>query len=431
LEFLTKLTHLERARFNKRKILNDPVHGFITLPSDLFFDLIEHPYFQRLRRIKQLGLTHLVYPGALHTRFHHALGALHLMQQAIQVLRSKGHDISREEADGVSLAILLHDIGHGPFSHALEHSIVEGTRHEELSDLFIERLDSFCGGRLSLAREIFGDCHPRAFLHQLVAGQLDMDRLDYLTRDSFFTGVSEGVISSDRIIQMLNVHGGELVVDAKGIHSIEKFIVARRLMYWQVYLHKTVVGAEQLMIRILRRAREVAVNDPQLFATPALDRFLRHRYGIADFRNTPELLDIFAALDDFDIFTSVKVWQHHPDRVLSMLSGRLANRKLLATEILAAPPAEETLARLQEEAALHFGLLPEQASYFVFWGTLSTNAYDPQRDDILILDRDGSVHSLGESAEQINLSLLSKVMTKHYLCYPKELLPAREEGMGV
>ena len=409
---------------NKKKILNDPVHGFITLPSELFFDLIEHPYFQRLRRIKQLGLTHLVYPGALHTRFHHALGALHLMQQAIQVLRSKGHAISDEEAEGVSLAILLHDIGHGPFSHALEHSIVEGTSHEQLSDLFISRLNTFCGGRLTLASDIFRNRYPKAFLHELVASQLDMDRLDYLTRDSFFTGVSEGVISSDRIIQMLNIHDGDLVVDAKGIYSIEKFIVARRLMYWQVYFHKTVLGAEQMMIGILRRAREVAQVDQQLFATPALRQFLLNKYSIADFIADDSLLDVFACLDDFDIFTSVKVWQNHPDPILSMLCGRLANRKLLATEILSAPPPEEEMERLRHAAGERYDLGWEDTAYLVFGGEITANAYDPERDHILILYRDGSVQNIAYASEQINLTLLSKVVTKYFLCYPKELVRA-------
>lgn len=412
---------MEPTGVNKRKILNDPVHGFITLPSELFFDLIEHPYFQRLRRIKQLGLTHLVYPGALHTRFHHALGALHLMQQAILVLRSKGHTITDKEAEGVSLAILLHDIGHGPFSHALEHSIVEGTSHEELSDLFIERLDNFCGGRLSLARDIFRNRYPKTFLHKLVASQLDMDRLDYLTRDSFFTGVSEGVISSDRIIQMLNIHRDELVVDAKGVYSIEKFIVARRLMYWQVYLHKTVVGAEQLMIRILRRARELSREGEPLFATPALNHFLNNTCGISEFLSDPGLLDVFAALDDFDIFTSVKVWQGHPDPLLAMLSRRLANRKLLTTEILADAPGEEHINELRERAARIFGITKQQADFLVFSGEISTNAYDPDRDQILLLYRDGNVRSITQAAEHINVGVLGKALTKHYLCYPKEL----------
>ncbi|MBE0641933.1 MAG: HD domain-containing protein [Bacteroidales bacterium] len=413
---------------NKRKILNDPVHGFITLPSELFFDLIEHPYFQRLRRIKQLGLTHLVYPGALHTRFHHALGAMHLMQQAILVLRSKGHAISDEEAEGVLLAILLHDIGHGPFSHALEHSIVEGTSHEELSDLFIERLNTFCGGKLSMAHEIFRNRYHKSFLHKLVASQLDMDRLDYLTRDSFFTGVSEGVISSDRIIQMLNIHDDELVVDAKGIYSIEKFIVARRLMYWQVYLHKTVLGAEQLMIRILRRARELAAEEVPLFATPALTHFLTNRCGIREFYADPRLLDVFAALDDFDIFTSVKVWQDHPDPLLSMLSRRLANRKLLTTEITAIPPSEKRMDALRKQTARLFGISNKQAAFLVFSGEISTNAYDPDRDQILLLYRDGEVRSITRAAEHINIGLLSKALTKYYLCYPKELgVPTEED----
>lgn len=409
---------------NKKKILNDPVYGFISFPSELFYDLVEHKYFQRLRRIKQLGLTHLVYPGALHTRFHHALGTLHLMQMAIGVLRSKGHEISKEEAEGVSLAILLHDIGHGPFSHALEHSIVEGTQHEQLSDVFIDRLDTYCGGRLGLAREIFRDRYHKKFLHQLVASQLDMDRLDYLKRDSFFTGVSEGVISADRIIQMLNIHDDRLVVDAKGIYSIEKFIVARRLMYWQVYLHKTVLGAEQLLIHILRRARDLSSQGQALFATPPLTRFLNNTYKLQDFIEDESLLDDFASLDDFDIFTSVKVWQHHPDIILSMLCKRLVNRKLLRTVILDDAPDDAYLSQLRSECARRFSIPLPLASFLVYTGEITNSAYDAQRNHIQILYRNGQVHDLAEASEQLNISILTSLVTKHYLCYPKEVREA-------
>lgn len=409
------------AATNKKKIINDPVYGFISFPSELFFDLVEHKYFQRLRRIKQLGLTHLVYPGALHTRFHHALGALHLMQFAISTLRSKGHHISAEEAEGVSLAILLHDIGHGPFSHALENSIVKGTSHEQLSDLFIESLDGYTSGRLKLAKAIFRDQYSRGFLHELVASQLDMDRLDYLKRDSFFTGVSEGVISAERIIQMLNIHEGKLVLDAKGIYSVEKFIVARRLMYWQVYLHKTVLGAEQLLIRILIRARELAREGIDLFATPPLKRFLKHEYLFEDFLQDPSLLQDFADLDDFDIFTSVKVWQNHSDRLLSMLCHRLANRKLLRTKILDESPDRQIVEDLRQKSAVLFGLSREEAKYLVFTGSVQNNAYDDVQEHIGILYRDGEVRDLTSVSEQINISLLTKEITKHYLCFPKEM----------
>jgi len=406
---------------NKKKILNDPVYGFISFPSEIFFDLVEHRYFQRLRRIKQLGLTHLVYPGALHTRFHHALGCLHLMQLAMSVLRSKGHDITAEEEEGVCLAILLHDIGHGPFSHALESSIVSGTSHEALSDLFIDRLNGYCGGRLELAREIFRDRYPKRFLHKMVAGQLDMDRLDYLKRDSFYTGVSEGVISADRIIQMLNIAEDELVVDAKGIYSIEKFIVARRLMYWQVYLHKTVLGAEQLLIRILLRARELTSGGAELFSTPALAFFLRHRAQKVDFHEQAGWLDTFAALDDFDVLTSIKVWEDHKDPILSGLSQRLIGRRLLRTLILDEAPAAEQIERLRQHWARRTGTALAEAHWFVFGGKISNKAYDDSLEPILILYRDGRLIPLTEASEHINLGQISKPLTKYYLCYPKEL----------
>lgn len=406
---------------NKKKILNDPVYGFISFPSEIFFDLVEHRYFQRLRRIKQLGLTHLVYPGALHTRFHHALGCLHLMQLALNVLRSKGHDITAEEAEGVCLAILLHDIGHGPFSHALENSIVSGTSHEALSDLFMDRLDEHCGGKLALATAIFRDRYPKRYLHKMIAGQLDMDRLDYLKRDSFYTGVSEGVISADRIIQMLNIADDELVVDAKGIYSIEKFIIARRLMYWQVYLHKTVLGAEQLLIRILLRARELATAGEVLFATPALAYFLGNACRIEDFERQPALLDIFAALDDFDVLTSIKVWQEHKDPILANLSQRLIGRRLLRTLILDEAPSQEEIDMLRQRWAKKDGSPISEAHWFVFGGRISNKAYDENLEPIHILYRDGRRIPLTEASEHIHLGQLSQVLTKYFLCYPKEL----------
>ncbi|MFT5779037.1 MAG: HD superfamily phosphohydrolase, partial [Crocinitomicaceae bacterium] len=286
---------------NKKKIVNDPVYGFITISQEIIFDVIEHPYFQRLRRIKQLGLTHLVYPGAIHTRFHHVIGAMHLMEKAIAAIRKKGHKISEDEERAVLFAILLHDIGHGPFSHALEHDIVNGVSHEEISGFFIDRLSIEFNGELDLALQVFENKHPKKFLHQLVSSQLDMDRMDYLNRDSFFTGVSEGVIGSDRIIEMLNVVDGKLVLEEKGIYSIEKFIVARRLMYWQVYLHKTVVAAEYMLIHALRRAKELAMDGKVIFGSPPLLYFLQRTISSDDFKNKPETLDQFALLDDFDI----------------------------------------------------------------------------------------------------------------------------------
>ncbi|MFN5920755.1 MAG: HD domain-containing protein, partial [Bacteroidota bacterium] len=318
---------------NKKKIINDPVYGFVTIHSPLIYDIIEHPSFQRLRRIKQLGLSALVYPGAQHTRFQHVIGAMSLTRQAIDILRSKGIDISDEEAEAVCLATLLHDIGHGPYSHTLEHVIINNVSHEAISLAFMEALNREYSGKLALAIQIFKDEYPRRFLHQLVSGQLDMDRLDYLRRDSFYTGVQEGVIGHDRIINMLNVHEGELVIEEKGIYSIEKFLIARRLMYWQVYLHKTVIAAEAVLVKTLERATELVRNGKHLFATPAFSYFLQNRVTEHEFLNNPHLLERYSQLDDFDIFTSIKVWTTDDDPVLSRLCKQLTQRNLPAIEI--------------------------------------------------------------------------------------------------
>ena len=318
---------------NKRKIINDPIYGFITLPNDLVFDLINHPIFQRLRRIKQLGLTNLVYPGALHTRFHHAIGAMHLMTEALLVLKSKGVNITDEESEAAIIAILLHDIGHGPFSHALEHTIVKGISHEDISMMLMNELNITFKGKLTLAIKIFKGDYSKKYLHQLVSSQLDMDRLDYLKRDSFFTGVSEGVVSSDRIIKMLNVAKGELVIEAKGIYSVEKFLIARRLMYWQVYLHKTVLSAENLLVKILKRAKELSLSGTELFATPALSLFLKNNFNKKDFTSKKELLNQFVLLDDYDIMASVKVWTLSDDKILSLLCSSLIDRNLYKIEL--------------------------------------------------------------------------------------------------
>jgi HD superfamily phosphohydrolase len=318
---------------NKRKIINDPVHGFITIPDELIFDLIEHPFFQRLRRIKQLGLSHLVYPGANHTRFHHALGAMYLMVEAIDVLRSKGVDISAEEKLGATIAILLHDIGHGPFSHTLEHSLLNKIQHEEVSLLFMQRMNEEFNGRLDLAIAIFTDKYEKPFLHQLVSGQLDMDRLDYLQRDSYFTGVSEGVVGSDRIIAMLNVSNNQLVIEEKGIYSIENFIGARRIMYWQVYMHKTVVSSEFMLTSILKRAKDLYKQGMDLFASPSLKVFLKEDVTFDSFRQDDQMLLNFALIDDSDISTSIKVWQFCEDKILSKLCKDLASRHLFKTTI--------------------------------------------------------------------------------------------------
>jgi uncharacterized protein len=404
---------------NKLKIFNDPVYGFVHIPFEIIYDLIEHPYFQRLRRIKQLGMTHLVYPGALHTRFHHALGAMHLMGQAIEIIRAKGHDITDEEAEAVTVAILLHDIGHGPFSHALEHSIVDGITHEDISALFMDRLNKEFDGRLTLALKIFRNNYEKKFLHQLVSSQLDVDRLDYLKRDSFFTGVSEGVISSDRIIKMFNVVDDKLVVESKAIYSIEKFIIARRLMYWQVYLHKTVLSAEHLLVKILKRAKELAEKQEELFCTPSLRMFLYNKFSLKDFLSDEKVLEKFARLDDFDIFTSIKVWVDHPDKILSALCRNMVNRHLLKIELQKNPFTEEYIATRKRECIAKMGLAEKEAEYFVFTGSISNNAYNPKSDHINILYKDGSIVDIAKAADQLNIDALSTPVEKHFICYPK------------
>lgn len=409
------------VKSSRLKIINDPLYGFIQIPGSLVFGLMEHPFFQRLRRIRQLGMTHLVYPGAHHTRFHHALGAMHLMTQAIEVLRNKGHLITEEEAEGVTAAILLHDIGHGPFSHALEYSLVNELKHEELSALFMDRLNRDFNGKLTLALQIFRNQYSKRFLHQLVSSQLDMDRLDYLNRDSFFTGVSEGVISSERILKMLEINNDELVIEEKGIYSIEKFIVARRLMYWQVYLHKTVVSAECLLINILRRARELVLKGETLFATPALTEILKNSYSKNDFIAQPDLLDRFAALDDSDITTSVKVWQKHEDKILSSMCERLVNRRLFKIELQSQPFSTEVVEAKKQEVIQKLGLRPEEASYYIISGILENNAYSPDTDKINILYKNGTVKDISEAADTLNIKALSTSVRKHYLCYPKDL----------
>jgi len=407
---------------NKRKIVNDPVHGFVTISSELLFDLIEHPWFQRLRRIRQLGMAGIVYPGALHTRFHHALGAMHLTQEAIETLRLKGFKITEAEAEATLIAILLHDIGHGPYSHALEHSITGGLSHEDLSILMMKSLNQQFDGRLEMALEVFTNKYQKHFLHQLVSSQLDMDRLDYLKRDSFYTGVSEGVINTERIIKMLTVHNDELMVEDKGIYSIEKFIVARRLMYWQVYYHKTVVAAENMLINILRRARHLAESGTQLFATPAFSNFLKHCFTYDDFAGSETLLGKFASLDDHDVFTSIKVWAEHPDFILSYLSNALVNRHLFKIELRSTPFEQSESDFIQKELALTWPLASvDELSYLVASGTITNNAYVPERDKISMLQRNGTFCDIAESSDQLNISLLTSTVTKYFMCYPKNI----------
>lgn len=400
--------------------MNDPVYGFVTIPGDFLFSIIEHPLFQRLRRIRQLGLTSFVYPGALHTRFHHALGAMHLMMEAIETLRMKGSIITEKEAEATLAAILLHDIGHGPYSHSLEHSIVTGMSHEVLSSFLMQRLNVEFRGELDLAINIFCDKYHKRFLHQLVSSQLDMDRLDYLKRDSFYTGVSEGVISTDRLIKMLIVKDDELMVEAKGIYSIEKFIVARRLMYWQVYYHKTVVGAENMLINLLKRAKYLVSNGDELFASPAFKFFLKNSFTQEDFINRPELIEQFALLDDYDVFGSVKVWVDHPDIILSYLSNGLVNRKLMRTELNNTPYSTIEIGKLRERINDRFSITDEHdTSYLYSQGEITNNAYIPEHDKINILNKDGSVVDITDSSDQLNVSILTKSVTKHFLCYPK------------
>lgn len=405
---------------NKRKIFNDPVYGFISISNELIFDLIEHPYFQRLRRIRQLGLTHLVYPGALHTRFHHSLGAMHLMQRAIAELRSKGQDISQEESLGAEIAILLHDIGHGPFSHALENAIVNKVDHEELSGIFMNRLNRIFDGELTLAMDIFEKKYPKQFLGRMVSGQIDMDRLDYLKRDSFFTGVAEGVINSDRLINMMSILGDELVIEAKGIYSVEKFITARRLMYWQVYLHKTVLAAEYMLMRLLKRAKQLSLNGEKLFGSPALSFFLEQDINQSAFYDD-EVIKEFSRLDDYDVFGAMKVWKTNPDKVLSSLSRGIVDRKLFRIELQTNPFGEEHIHQVKQKTKAKYNLNNEETEYFVISDSTSNYAYKPGNDRIEILFRDGSVKGIEEATDELNISLLSKPVTKYFLCYPKDI----------
>ncbi len=405
----------------KRKIFNDPVYGFISVNNELVFDIIEHHYFQRLRRIKQLGLTHLVYPGALHTRFHHSLGAMHLMQKAIAELRAKGHDITEDEATGAELAILLHDIGHGPYSHALEHSIVKGINHEEVSKIFMAGLNIQFNDLLEKAISIFENKCKKKFLHKLVSSQLDMDRIDYLKRDSFFTGVAEGVINYERLLNMLNVVDDGLVIEAKGIYSVEKFITARRLMYWQVYLHKTVLGAEYMLMRLLKRAKYLSMNGSNLFASPTLDYFLKHEVVHKDFIEDKSTLNKFSQLDDYDIFGALKVWKDDKDTILSTLSKCLADRRLFKIEIQNEAFDEEYLEGLKSKIVKKY-CIPESESYYLLINDKTSNyAYKPGPDNINILFKDGSVKDIADAAGELNISLLNKPVTKHFICYPKDL----------
>ena len=403
---------------NKLKIINDPIYGFITIPSDLLFEILQHSYFQRLRRITQMGLSYLVYPGAHHTRFHHALGAMFLMQRAVQVLKFKGIAISKAEEEALYLAIMLHDIGHGPFSHAMEHSIVEGVSHERISLMFMSHLNREFDNKLDLAMTIFKDEYPRKFLHQLVSGQLDMDRLDYLRRDSFYTGVAEGNINSQRLIAMLNVKDDALVVEEKGIYSVEKFIVARRLMYWQVYLHKTSLVAENLLMKLFQRAKQLFREGKNLPCSPQLRYFLKGSVGVDDFSS--EVLLKFSKLDDYDIISALKLWVDEADFVISRLSAMILDRDLLKIKIKKNPFAPEKVEQKLQKVMQKHNLSEEEASYFVFTGEISNQAHHMDKDNINLIRKNGKVIDVAKASDQFNLEALSNEVIKYYLCYPKK-----------
>jgi len=406
---------------NKKKIINDPVYGFINISSDFVFDIIEHEYFQRLRRIKQLGLTYYVYPGAVHTRFQHVIGATHLMKIAIDVLKNKGVEISNEEEEATILAILLHDMGHGPFSHTLEHSFVTNISHEEISLLFMEEFNKIFNGKLTLAIDIFKNNYHKKYLHQLVSSQLDMDRLDYLQRDSFFTGVSEGIVGFERIIKMLNVYNNEIVVDAKGIYSIENFLIARRLMYWQVYLHKTVVVTEQILTKILIRAKQLYKFDKNLFTTPALKFFMENEIDSLEKFKSLDAIRIFSQLDDFDIMTSIKIWTNHSDKILSFLCKSLINRRLFKIEIQKENEFEKIKTdEIKQKMKVQFSVNDEDVEFLVFTGKIYNKAYSRNKDEIInILYNNGDLVDIAKASDISNVSVLSKSVVKYFLCYPK------------
>ncbi len=406
---------------NKKKIFNDPVYGFINIQSELIFDIIEDPVFQRLRRIKQLGMTDLIYPGALHTRFHHAIGAMYLMTRAIETLMSKGVEISKEEKEAAQIAILLHDIGHGPFSHALEFSLLKGISHESLSFLLMKHLNKKFNGALELGLRIFQDSYHRKLFHQLVSSQLDMDRLDYLKRDSFFTGVSEGAIGLERIISMLNVVNDQIVVEEKGLYSIENFLNARRLMYWQVYLHKASVSAEKMIINTILRAKELAMSGENVEASEALSTFLKDQVLLEDFQENPTLLDHFASLDDYDIWGSIKFWKDHQDPILKYLSNSLLNRQLFKIRLSNEPLSKKEIDRLRMVISEEYKTLKSDSRYYFSYGEVTNKAYFAEGSSINILKKSGEVTDIAEAADLPNIKAISKIVRKHYLCCPKNV----------
>jgi HD superfamily phosphohydrolase len=405
---------------NKRKIINDPVYGFITISSDLLFDLVEHPYFQRLRRIKQLGLADLVYPGALHTRFHHALGAMHLMSQALRALQERGHLIWEPELEAAQAAILLHDLGHGPFSHVLESVLLPGVAHESVTLAMMKELNRQMDGRLDIAIQMFEGVYPRKFFHQMIASQLDMDRMDYLNRDSFYTGVIEGSIGADRLIKMFDIRHDQLVVEEKGLLSIENFLHARRLMYWQVYLHKTLLSAQAMMTEILRRARALTAGGEVLFATPDFSLFLQHRFTVADFEQNKDLLESFNSLDDHDVWASVKGWTKHPDVVLSTLCKSLLDRNLFKISFFNTKPGEEIL-RPMREKLLSEGVAESDLSYFLIIGETTNSAYEKEQDPIKVKMKNGTLLDIADASDIPTIEALTKIVRKYYVCWGKNV----------
>jgi HD superfamily phosphohydrolase len=410
------------SQTNKLKIFNDPIYGFITIPNSLIYDLIQHPYFQRLRRISQMGMSYLVYPGAHHTRFHHALGCMHIMQKSVQTLQFKGVSISEEEENALYIAILLHDIGHGPYSHAMEHSIVEEVHHEELSLFFMEQLNKEFDGKLALAIQVFKGEYHRKFMLQLISSQLDMDRMDYLKRDSFYSGVAEGNINSERLIQMMHVQDDVLVIEEKGIYSVEKFLVARRLMYWQAYLHKTSVVAELILTKILKRAKELTQKGITLPCSEPLQFFMQNKISLADFDKS--VLDKFAFLDDYDVMGAIKSWQFYDDFVLQSLCKMILNRDLLKIQMTDDKPNKENLLAIKNKFMTYAKISDKEADYFVFKGKLKNQAYSKSSEPIRILKKDKTVEDVVEASDQLHLKALSKPVTKYFICFPKVMLDA-------
>ena len=405
---------------NKKKIVNDPIYGFVSIPDELHFDIIEHPYFQRLRRIKQVSMTNMVYPSANHTRFAHSLGAMHLMHRAIQLLRSKGTEITEEEEQAASLAILLHDVGHGPFSHTLENSIVKGITHEEISLEIMKEFNTLSNGQLDMAIDIFTDRYPKHFLNKLISSQLDVDRLDYLKRDSFFTGVAEGNVNAERLLDMMEVVDNGLAIEAKGIYSVESFLVARRIMYWQVYMHKTVLSAEYTLMKILQRAKLID-QQRTLPGTPALSFFLKNQLDFNDIPDKEFALEQFCKLDDFDVMTAVKMWCDDEDRVLSELCKRLTSRHLFKIEMQDDEFDPNYMEEIKQRIMRYYGWSAEEADYMLLHGVSSNHAYHPRKAAINILYKDGTLKDISEASGQLNNSVLSQPVVKHFICYPKEI----------